>query len=141
MDDQHDRRPSLMGATRPEERDLRLRWDALDVRTRWRIVRTVERGEAMSDPREAELAVWLSLTRQRRGQPKLDLVLAFAYPLVAVVFVLLGAHPAIAFFLVLAAVIHFAQSQRWPKRLARLEQAEQRNRDAAAADAPARPAA
>ena len=111
----------------PEERAQRLRWDALDVRTRWRIVRTIERGEAVTDPREAELAAWLARVRQRRGRPKVDRVLAFAYPLVAVAFVLAGAHPAIAVLIVIAAVMHFVQSQRWPSRLRKLEQAERRN--------------
>ncbi len=127
MSDERKPPRTLIGAGPPEEREQRLRWDALDVRTRWRIVRTVERGEAMSDRGEAELALWLARARRRRGRPKLDRTLAFIYPVLAVVFVLLGTHPAVAFFLVVAALLHFGQSQRWPKRAARLERAEQAN--------------
>ena len=113
----------------PEERDQRLRWDALDIGTRWRIVRTIERGEAVEDPGEAELALWLARVRQRRGRPKVDLAFAFAYPVLGVVLVLIGAHPMVALFLVIAALLHFAHAQRWPRRARRLAEAERRNEE------------
>lgn len=49
----------------PDPTEYRQRWAKLDSATRRRIVRAVNRGEALQDPREAALAVGTAQRQQR----------------------------------------------------------------------------
>jgi hypothetical protein len=51
----------------PTEPESRGQWRALPRRTRWKIRRTIVRGQAMNDPRLAALAVEIAKQRSRSG--------------------------------------------------------------------------